>query len=440
MKERKFDLSVTSKTGQQLENPEVGIGNFFETLYKNQEEFNKDILTQKVKSLPTSEVYKQGLWDKKNIFQLFGSMYYDLKVPVTYHKLVIRLFEFREHCKPVENIEALNADWLIGFFQFLATTGQYSINTVNFDPLNYDAKRFFLDKPRQPYKPKSLNKLIGIAKTIVAGQDSEFSFYKRGHIPKLDLSELRLSKVTDQKDKEGTRIEHNLSKEELDMLYWFQFDPKKLKQYQEIFDKINKSKGVHISVGDLDTARKLFILQTTFGGLRGYKELSTAKIRKHSTKDYKVTFFQNKVSETVENPLNAYSIGILKPLNFIIPVLKRENAQKKGVPASLKMMEGHYRSLLQTVGHIINFDREVIVDATTHQYETIKNLFNPYFSRKTFGTLLYKMKVAESDIELFTGHKPRNASELSSSYIQKNTIENKIEIIKVLKVGANPYK
>jgi hypothetical protein len=153
----------------------------------------------------------------------------------------------------------------------------------------------------------------------------------------------------------------------------------------------------------------------------------------------KVTFFQNKVDNTVENPLNTYTDSILKPLEYMIPVLHRVNTHKPDQKAKVSLLEDHYRALLQTIGQIINFDREVVIDTEKHAYATVKSLFNPYFSRKTFCTILDDLDIDEHRIALFTGHKIKNATELSSSYIHRNTIAKKAALISVLKVGPNPY-
>jgi len=435
-----FDMDVFEKTIKGLVEPNGKP--LVAKLVQNQEEYERDMVVRKLASLPIEEIYKQNLWDRQNIFQMFGSIYYDSKVPETYKKIVIRLFEYLEHCHPIEHIDALNAQWLIDFSSFLNTVGYYAINTKNFEPYpnKYDRKRFFLDKKRKEYKPKSLNKLIGITKTVVNGETSPFSFVNRGYIKKLELKRFNLAAITDKKDKDGTRIEHNLGKDEFDELFWFEFNSGKLEEYQSIFNEMNNSENIQISINDLQIAKDLFVLQVTVGGLRGFKELKTVQLLKQSKTEYKLMFFQNKIEDSITNPMNEYTSTILAKYGYKMPVLTRTNARKAKAVESIDMLESHYRSLVKTIGHIINFERDVLVDATKQAYVPIKTIFNPYFSRKTFGTILYRLGVQESDIELFTGHKPRNQSELSSSYIQKNTHENKQKIISVLKIGPRPVQ
>jgi len=402
-----------------------------------QSNFDSIIHSEELKKMPSEDIYKNNLYKKNNIFELFGSIYYDSKVPATYHKIVIRLFEYRELKKPIEDIRFLNAGWLIDFFKFLKENGWYQINTSVFDPLKYKPDIFFQLKQKNDYKPKSLNKMIGIVKTLINGKD-QFSFHKKGLLPKLDLSDLRLAAITDEKDEDGTRIEHNLNKEEFDYLYHYKFDKKKITEYQKIFNEQNKSESIIITIDDLTIAKQLFILQVMFGGLRGYVELSTCKIIKHNSKEHAVTFHQSKVKKTITNPLNVYTEAILKPLNYHIPQLIRHNVREKSKKVTnINLLEQHYRSLLQTIGHIINLDRQVLVDDKKFIHKKIKDIFNPYFSRKTFGTIMYtELRLNDSEIALFTGHiDKKNQTELSSSYVQKNTFENKKKLQAGLKIN-----
>lgn len=393
--------------------------------------------SEKIKKIDPAERYAKGLYNKNNIFELFGSIYYDNEVPDTYKKIVVRLLEYKEHKNPPSTINNLNAEWLINFFTFLNSTGWYNINTSTLNPLDYNRDIFFQQKERKKYEPKSINKMIGIIKTLINGS-AKFTLSKKQLLPKIDLSDLRLAAITNEKDEEGTRIEHNLNKEEFDSLYYYKFDKKKLNEYQEIFNEKNKSKGIPITIDDLTIAKQLFILQVMFGGLRGYKELSTCKIIKHNSKEHAVTFFQEKVKRTITNPLNVYTESILKPLNYNIPQLIRYNSRENGKKVgNINLLEQHYRSLLQTIGEIISFDRQVLVDDKKFVHQPIKELFNPYFSRKSFGTIMFtELRLSDSEIALFTGHvDKKNRTELSSSYVQKNTLENKKMLQAGLKIG-----
>jgi len=115
--------------------------------------------TVDITNMTTEEIYKNGYWDKTNIFEMFGSTYFDESVNDTYTKIVVRLMKYREWCKPSEHIKDFNSDWINAFFAFLKKNGWYSINTVNFDPLKYDARMFFQQKERKKYEEKTLNKM-----------------------------------------------------------------------------------------------------------------------------------------------------------------------------------------------------------------------------------------------------------------------------------------
>jgi hypothetical protein len=387
------------------------------------------------KNLTTEQRYKQGLFNKENIFEIFASCYYD-GTNETYQKIVLRLMEYRELVNPDGHITKVNADWFISFFQFLEREGWYTINTVNFDPLKYDRKIFFQQKEKNPYKPKSLNKMIGIVKALC----KHFASKKIGLLPAIDLSELKLSAITDKKDVEGTRLGQNLNKTEIDTLFHFKFNQKQLSTYQNIFNEVNGSKNILISIDELVKAQKLFLLQVFSGGLRGYKELKTLQIQ-HTGDTYNVSFFANKTVKALTNPANDYLDKILKPLKFEIPSLVRYSwGNEKGkVSSSIELEEGHYRSLLQTIGKIINFKRKVLVDNDTNEYKAISEIFNPFFARKTFGQILYdELELTEDQIALFTGHKKLiNQTELGSSYIQKNNLSKKAKLIAPLKVGLS---
>lgn len=388
---------------------------------------------QDISNMSTEEIYKKGYWNKHNIFEMFGSTYYDDSVNETYTKIVVRLMEYREHVKPSEHIRDFNADWVNAFFNWLQKTGWYHINTRNFDPLKYDPEIFFQKKDRNKYEVKSLNKMKGILKALAVGVKGEktISFYKKGWLPMIDLSEVK----TDKSEKKGTRIDHNLTKEEFDKLFHYKFSKAKLPAYQAIFNTINKSQSVFISIDDLNTAREIFILQTMFGGLRGYKEYDTAKVIKHSN-DYIVSFYQNKVTNTVINPLNEYTRLILGRYKFNKPVLERIAVRKNKKTDSIDLIEQHYRALLRTIAHIINFDRQVLVDKRKNEFERVKDLFGPYFARKTFGQIMWdEYGLLEPEIALFTGHVDGTETELGVSYINKHGVETKNKFFKKVRIS-----
>ena len=390
--------------------------------------------TQDISNMSTEDIFKKGIWNRNNIFEMFASTYYDETVNETYTKIVVRLMEYREHVKPSEKITDFNADWVNAFFNWLKKTGWYHINTRNFDPLKYDASIFFQGKKRTEYQVKSLNKMKGVLKALTIGVKGEktISFYKKGWLPLIDLSDVK----TDKNEKKGTRIDHNLSKNELDILYHFKFQKSKLKAYQDIFDSVNKSKNIIISVNDLNVARDIFLLQTMFGGLRGFKEYDTARILKQGTQ-YAVSFYQNKVENTVINPLNEYTSSILQRYDFQKPVLNRGVVRSDRHTNSIDLKEQYYRALLRTIAIIINFDRPILVDRKKNEFKIIKDLFGPYFARKTFGQIMYdNYGLREQEIALFTGHADGTETELGVSYINKHGLATKHKFFKKVKIES----
>lgn len=384
---------------------------------------------------PSPELlFNSDKFDRTNIFMAFASLKYDKKVPATYKKIIIRLFEFREHVHPSEHIQQLDSKWLTDFFHWLKATGWYHINTSKFNPLDYNKKMFFKDIDRAEYKPKSLNKMISMTKSLISS-DEEYSLKSKKMVGTLNLKSLKLSRISEHEDKSGTRLEHNLKLSEMRELVTYEFNAQCEEQYQKKFDKANGSKGVKITYQDLSIARDLFILQVFFGGLRGYKELASAQLLKHSKTEWKVKFFQNKVSNTIVNPLNAFTEFILKKHDNKIPRLHRTNGHNRSLVQSVDMLEEHYRSLLRTIAEILEFDRDVIVDNINNEHKPIKEIFGPYFARKTFGTILYQdLRLRVEEIAVFTGHKLRKQSELIASYIEMNNYERKKELLKNLSI------
>jgi len=124
----------------------------------------------------------------------------------------------------------------------------------DFDPLKYDPKRFFLDKPRNPYTGKSLQKMINIIKDL----SRTFAKKKYELLPKVeDLDELTLKAISRKKDRSGTRKEYALEKDEFDTVFHHKILAKDLSIYQSIFNEVNGTQSVPISVDQLITAKTL---------------------------------------------------------------------------------------------------------------------------------------------------------------------------------------
>jgi hypothetical protein len=67
-----------------------------------QGQFDSMLESEAIKKMPTKEIYEKGLFDRENIFHVFGSTYFDPKTfNKFYLKIVFRLFEYRERAKRV---------------------------------------------------------------------------------------------------------------------------------------------------------------------------------------------------------------------------------------------------------------------------------------------------------------------------------------------------
>jgi hypothetical protein len=99
------------------------------------------------------------------------------------------------------------------------------------------------------------------------------------------------------------------------------------------------------------------------GGLRGWHDLKTTVIRKHSSKLLKVCFTASKKDDAIENPVNPYVLEVYKR-NGTLPFI--DNEQK-------------YSALIRANVKFINFDREIKPDKYVNKYERISYLFGHGF-------------------------------------------------------------
>jgi hypothetical protein len=355
--------------------------------------------------------------DRNNIFEVFAATYYDKEITNEfYSKIVIRLFEYRERMKPNESIDSLGFVWAKRFFQWQNTEGWYAINTKTFDPLNYDRSIFFLDKPRQPYADQSLKKNIRMFREIVK------QLYRKGYIKtKIDLDDLKVDDIRKGKlATEGTRIEHHLFKAEFDELFSYKFSPKKLSNYQKIYDDLWAKKIIVgkksrvVTIEKLNLYRDVFCFMTMAGGQRGLEEFNSTELLYYTKTENVFKFYQNKGKNVVINPLNSYTEQVLKRHSNKLPKL----------PSAEDYEE--YRAFLKVIAYVVGLKRQVQEVVDSNKFVALMDILNPYMCRKTFGTIMYDVfDYDEKTIGLFTGHKERNAGELNKSYINKKNIENK---------------
>ena len=367
--------------------------------------------------LSTEERYEKGHFDKSNIFELFASIKYNKELNETYNKIIIRLFEYRYYKNPKEDISNLNTQWVKDFFTFLWEEGYTQVNTKIFDPLKFDGS-FLIGKNKAPYKPQAFHKLKEIFHTV-SRKLFPLEIYHNIDFGKIDLNKICGVK----KSKQGLHKNENLLKKEFDNLFFYNFEPNKLDEYQNIFVSFYEKSKLEITIRDLETARDIFCLQTMAGGLRGYNELVTLKFDKSGEQ---LSYYAEKSETPMQNPLNVYTEIIANYYNYQLPQFRFK--------LSHNSITNINRKLLKTIAEIIPLSREIISDK--HHVE-IKEIFTPRFSRKTFCQILYdEYDIHTDDIDIFTDHKKRNESEIVSSYIdtkshiRKVKIFNKIELPK----------
>ncbi len=374
----------------------------------------------RISKMNTEERYRLGEYDKLNIFQLFGSIYYNKELSSTYDKIALRLYEYRYYMKPNENVNNFDEYWVTEFMTFLWNHGYTNLNSVRFDPLKFN-EDIFINKPIKKYKASNLYKLLEVVQTV------SNHFADRGLLRRIDFKKIDVEKICGiEKSEEGSRIEHNLDFQEFNHLFFYKFDPKKLSYYQNIFDskKVNKENGkvrfknLKISIKDLETARDLFCIQVMAGGIRGYKDLMTSQVNK----DYQqLSFYVKKLKGSMINPFNVYTQIVAKDHKYQLP--------KYSFSYSKNSMEGLNRTLCQTIANILPFDREVLYE---DELIKIKDLFNPYFARKTFAQMMYdEFDFSEEEISIFTGHSTnRKRSVLSINYVNVKSIAKKKKLFK----------
>lgn len=366
----------------------------------------------KINKLSPEIRYKRNLYNVEDIFELFGSIYYDDKIPNTYDKIVIRMFEYLHYQKPPRHTQTFNQKWIENFLKFLWQEGYSKVSTRNFDPLNFNPD-IFLNKTREKYNSDNLYKLFEIIKTLTR------RFVKKGLLTPIEFSNIQLSEICGKhQDKKGKRKNQNLIISEFNQLFQYQFDKKKTKEYNEFFQKYYDKSTQQITIDDLATARDMFCLQVMAGGLRGYRELQTVKFLKD---DDSLTFHMDKVNFTLINPLNEYTRKIAERTDYQLPRLNFTNSENT--------LEHIYRALLKTIAEIIPFNRSITVKG--HLIK-IKEKFNPFFARKTFVQLMYdEFNFTIENISSFTGHVIENLtskSTLVNNYLDTQSPVKKREL------------
>jgi hypothetical protein len=367
---------------------------------------NRELENQEGKSLPTKERYEQGFFNRTNIFEIFGSTLYNESISPTYQKVIISLYRFKCRANPKQHIRAVNELWVRTWLKDLVENGYEKVSTKAFDPLNFNPS-FFPQKENRAYKPISIEKMFEMFKALYRKLKDKY------HLRQIDFSSINLKEEFGLKVKaKSDRIDFTLEFDEFHKLFDFNIQSVELSKYEGIFrQKTNNSFTFPLRYEYLIIARDLFILQTMAGGLRGFDELMTLEFQKASST---LMFKSHKTDIIIQNPLNCYTEGIAIKYNYQLPRLPMKRTDN-----SLKSI---YRGLVKSVIEVMNFDRIIVNGASA---SSLKNIFQVYFARKTFGHILYhSFKIHVEDISLFTGHE-MPSSVLTSNYINTGGLARK---------------
>jgi hypothetical protein len=401
----------------QVDLNDFDIGDFELMILDAHDQLQKEAKEIRIGKLATELRYKKGLYNKTNIFELFASIYFDEKKSDTYNKIVIRLFEYRHFTKPKEETSYFDETWIANFFTFLWNEGYTNLSTKNFDPLKFNPD-IFSNKEKKKYDVDNYYKLLEITQTV------SNKFNEDGLLTKLDFSKIDLFKICGlKKNKKGKRVKNNIKYSEFNELFFFRFEQKNLESYQAIFSQKYDKSTIQIEITDLETVRDLFCLQTMSGGLRGFRELQTLRFSKN---DKHISFYMKKIDYWMINPFNVYTEIIASTRNYELPKLQFGN--------SANTLEHIYRALLKTIAEIIPFDRHIIYKQKT---TSIKDIFNPYFARKTFSQIMYdEYNFTLENISMFTGHsfERDKKSVLLNNYIDTESPEKKKKLFDLIKL------
>lgn len=367
------------------------------------------------RNLASEERYKQGLWDKSNIFEIFGSIKYNSKISDTYNKVLIRLFQYRHFEKPQEHISFLSKDWFTEFFKYLWNAGYYNVSTIGFDPLKFDGSMFD-GKTIKDYDANQLHSIKGILRTLMN------KFVEDGLLKeKIELPDI--TKLTGKRKKSGRRIEHSLNNEQFNKFFKFIPSTSKLKKYNEEFQELSKRKytGVRLTANNFVEVKDIFCVMVMAGGLRGYGEYSSVKFNKA---DDCLVITSNKTETTFINPLNVYTREIAKRYKWLLPQLNIGNTR------SANNREEIINFVLKIIARELKFTTPLIYK---EKETSIQEIFSAYFARKTFSQILfdeYRFQVHE--IAMFTGHLLKT-SQLEESYVNVRSMKRKRELFDKIK-------
>lgn len=331
-------------------------------------EFSRDKDIRKVESMDYNQRYENGHYNKDNIFEVFGFCWTtnkknnDPHIASSYKSLIVRLNDYRFNATPTENIKKFDDKWIDNFLSYFVKYGYSDIKLRNYDPFTIKKYRDkFISIEKTPYRVNSFKKLVKhFKKYIDILQTHNLITYNKSS---------RLINPNDYLSRDTiielhTRREHSLT----------------LEEFNKLVDRDFKNDRLNL-------AHDMFIISVLGGGFRTTElyddDLYVQNNRLH--------LYRKKTKKLSVNPV----FGQLKE------VISRHN----GIPEFLEVDE--YRKALKEIAIILDFNRTIRVPDTTINSKNrtltliVKEIFSPYFARKTCATVLSKMGLIQEEVMAF---------------------------------------
>jgi hypothetical protein len=354
---------------------------------------SRDREIKRISSMSFNERYKSGNYNKSNIFELFGYCWSvnpknnEPLITGSYRSLIFQLNDYRFNANPSERVIDFNDAWIDRFLRYLIDKGYPVIHERGYDPFSIvKYQERFVKSKRLPYKEKSFQKVVKhLKRHIDILQKYDLIPYKK-NTKLIQAGDYLMRKA---KKQTYTRREHSLTVQEFDLIADTDFKDQ-----------------------NLNLARDMFVIAVLGGGFRT-QELYNEHIY---IQNNRLHIYRKKTNETSTNPI------ILQ----LKEVIKRHN----GLPEFLNVDD--FRTSLQVIGNQLPLDRVISIPDTFINSGKdmikvkIKDIFNPYFARKTCVTILNHLGLSEEEIIEFTSH----ADKRTLKYYKGNmTIEDKERLI-----------
>lgn len=386
------DQFVDSDTGEQID-----FGDIINTLEVDYIDKRRE---EELSSLSVNDRYKRGLYDKTNIFSLFGFCHSINDktgkpfVANSYKSLLLRLADFRFNRNPKESIEYFNLDWVDDFLIFLREEGYATKRIKQLNPFTLSKySNDIILSERNPYTYHSFDKQVKHLKFYIETLQTN-KILTRSII---DTRDIKTSNYVKSNGVMFTRTSHSLLQ-------------------SEIHDLMNAR-----LTGKKETARIMFLLQTLAGGLRTDEFTNQYfKLKKTNKDKYYFSFYANKVSDFQENPLiEDYSDVVLEQINYKLP----------------KFLDvDEYRELVKEVASDAGLTREIRINIPMASGDNkvddkpIYEIINPYWCRKSFVKLGRTLGWTDELIASFTGHSDPKI--ISRHYFDKLSLDDKERQVK----------